>query len=173
MWICFYHVQTNYGSYLSPIWEDFASIWVILKLTGAGPKSPKRSNAGGSGSDQNPDRKSREPSPDRANNRVDADVVTPHLVSDMYSQTARRGAKTRGDVTKARCFSCSSQHMCKFVYFCISYSLQSPRTKLFVLPIRASFDDIHFMNNVVCFLKSLWLRSSVYHEDILGTWHPL
>ena len=44
---------------------DFASIWVILKVVKIGPKSP---NAGGSGSDQNPDRKAREPSPDRANN---------------------------------------------------------------------------------------------------------
>ena len=34
-----------------------------------GPKSPKSPNAGGSGSDQNPDRKAREPSPDRANNK--------------------------------------------------------------------------------------------------------
>ena len=49
---CFYHVDTHFGSYLSQILKDFASIWVILKLTGVGPKSP---NAGGSGSDQNPE----------------------------------------------------------------------------------------------------------------------
>ena len=47
---------------------DFASIWVILKVIKIGLESPKSPNAGGSGSDQNPDRKAREPSPDRANN---------------------------------------------------------------------------------------------------------
>ena len=36
-----------------------------------GPKSPKSPNAEGSGSDQNPDRKAREPSPDRNNNSTD------------------------------------------------------------------------------------------------------
>ena len=46
---------------------DFISIWVILKLIKIGPKSP---NSEGSGSDQNPDRKAREPSPDRANNKL-------------------------------------------------------------------------------------------------------
>ena len=33
------------------------------------PESQKSPNVKGSGSDQNPDRKAREPSPDRANNR--------------------------------------------------------------------------------------------------------
>ena len=47
---------------------DFASIWVILKVLKIGLESLKSPNAGGSGSDQNPDRKAREPSPDRANN---------------------------------------------------------------------------------------------------------
>ena len=62
------HVETHFGSYLSQILMDFVSIWVILKLLKIGPKSPKSPNSVGSGSDQNPDRKAREPSPDRANN---------------------------------------------------------------------------------------------------------
>ena len=72
------HVETHFGSYLSQILMDFVSIWVILKLLKIGPKSPKSPNSVGSGSDQNPDRKAREPSPDRANNRCCALVtVTP------------------------------------------------------------------------------------------------
>ena len=63
--ICFYHVKTYFGSYLSQILLDFPSIWVILKIIKFGPKGP---NPGGSGSDRNPDRKARKPSPDRANN---------------------------------------------------------------------------------------------------------
>ena len=62
------HVETHFGSYLSQILMDFISIWVILKLIKIGPKSPKSPNSEGSGSDQNPDRKARKPSPDRANN---------------------------------------------------------------------------------------------------------
>ena len=58
----------HFKSYLSQMLMDWASIWVILKLTGVGPKSPANPNPRGSGSDQNPDRKAREPSPDRANN---------------------------------------------------------------------------------------------------------
>ena len=58
----------HFKSYLSQMLMDLASIWVILKLTGVGPKSPANPNPRGSGSDQNPDRKAREPSPDRANN---------------------------------------------------------------------------------------------------------
>ena len=50
---------------------DFASISVILKVIKIGPKSPKSLNSGGSGSDKNPDRKAREPSPDRANNNME------------------------------------------------------------------------------------------------------
>ena len=53
---------------------DFSSIWVILKLRGVEPKNLKRTNAGGSGSDQSPDRKAREPCPDRANNNCSCDV---------------------------------------------------------------------------------------------------
>ena len=67
------HVETHFGSYLSQILMDFISIWVILKLIKIGPKSPKNPNSEGSGSDQNPDRKARELSPDRANNSL---VVT-------------------------------------------------------------------------------------------------
>ena len=47
---------------------DFTSIWLILNVIKIRPKSLKSSNSEGSGSDQNPDRKAREPSPDRVNN---------------------------------------------------------------------------------------------------------
>ena len=61
-------LETHFWSHLSQILMDFASIWprwVILKVIKIGPKSL---NAGGSGSDQNPDRKARKHSPDRNNN---------------------------------------------------------------------------------------------------------
>ena len=61
----------HFRSYLSQMLMDLASIWVILKQTGVGPKSPTSPNPRGWGSDQNPDRKAREPSPDRANNTFD------------------------------------------------------------------------------------------------------
>ena len=89
VWICFYHVQTNFGSYLSQILEDFASIWVILKLTGVGPKRPKRPNAGGSGSDQNQDRKAREPIPDSANKFIRHNLIpqTNAWMNDILCKT--------------------------------------------------------------------------------------
>ena len=81
-------VETHFGSYLSQILMDFISIWFILKLIKIDPRSPKSPNSGGSGSDQNPDRKAREPSPDRANNTVDA--RTSHTISSSKTNIRLR-----------------------------------------------------------------------------------
>ena len=85
------HVETHFGSYLSQILMDFISIWVILKLINIGPKSPKSRNSEGSGSDQNPDRKAREPSPDRANNTLELEIG--YKVTDHRDRETRKISK--------------------------------------------------------------------------------